>query len=293
MRTALTVTAAVAVLQCVAATAPRAPASLRDVLDRAGQYVVAYGESLATVIAEELYTQQLVARTNGAVLHDRSLRSELAFVSLAGSREWQAFRNVLSIDGRPIAGAEGRLERVFRAAPPSILGQARLIAAESARHNLGPLQRNFNAPTTPLQFLHPSHQDRFRFDKQADEQLGPERVWVVRFRERARGTLIRTPEGKDVPVEGRFWIVPEDGRVMKATFSARDFLPADPGPKTSRADIDVTWRHDRKLGLWVPAEMRERYSGPWREDSIPYDIVGHATYSNYRRFDVDVRIIGR
>lgn len=101
MRTALMVTAAVAALLCVAATAPRAPAPLRGVLDRAGQYVVAYGESLATVIAEERYTQRIVARTDGSLLRERTLASELAFLALAGSREWQAFRNVLSIDGPP------------------------------------------------------------------------------------------------------------------------------------------------------------------------------------------------
>ena len=56
----------------------------------------------------------------------------------------------------------------------------------------------------------------------------------------------------------------------------------------------MRWRRDASLDLWVPAEMRERYEGPWYErlDSRPerYDIDGVATYSNYRRFTVDVRI---
>jgi hypothetical protein len=267
--------------------------SLGDVLRQAGQYVVAYGDSLTSVIADEEYTQQLVAHAGGAVLRSRVLRAELAFVRLAGSEEWQAFRNVVEIDGQPVAGAEGQLERVFRGAPQSILGQARLIAQESARYNLGPLHRDFNAPTMPLQFLHPSHQERFRFDKQREEAAGAERVWVVRFRERRRGTLIRSPEGKDVPVEGSLWIVPDDGRVIRASFFARDFLPSVPGPKTSRADLEVTWQPNHKLGLWVPADMHERYAGPWAEDSTTYDITGRAIYSNYRRFDVSVRIIDR
>ncbi|MGH9371815.1 MAG: hypothetical protein ACRD15_09830, partial [Vicinamibacterales bacterium] len=239
--------------------------SLRDVLRRAGEYVVGYGESLATVIADERYTQQLVAHTGGAVLRSRVLRAEIVFVRLAGSEQWQAFRNVIEVDGEPVAGAEGRLERVMRGAPRSIAGQGRVIAEESARHNLGPLHRNFNASTMPLQFLDPSHQDRFRFDKRSEEMAGAERVWRVRFRERRRGTMIRNPEGGDVPVEGLLWIAPDDGRVVRASFFVTDFLPANRGPKTSRADLEVTWQPNQKLDLWVPAEMRERYSGPWVE----------------------------
>jgi hypothetical protein len=264
--------------------------SPRDILRRAGVYVVAYGESLENVVGEEHYTQQLVARDDGSVIESRVLRSEIAFVPLAGSREWQAFRNVISVDGREVAGAVGRLERVLRDPPRPIAAQARLIAEESARFNLGPLHRNFNAPTMPLQFLHPSHQERFRFDRRREEVIGDERVTVMRFRERRRATIIRSPDGRDVPVEGLMWIAPGDGRVIRSSFFATDFLPADPGPRTSRADLEATWRPDERLGVWVPDEMRERYSGPWKADGVAYDIVGHAVYSNYRRFEVDVRI---
>lgn len=264
--------------------------SPREILRRAGVYVVEYGASLSSVIGEEDYTQQLVSRADGSVLQSRVLRAEIAFVPLAGSQEWQAFRNVISVDGKPVAGAAGRLERVLRDPPRSVAAQARLLAEESARFNLGPLRRNFNAPTMPLQFLHPSHQERFRFDRRREEILLGERVAVMRFRERRRGTIIRSPEGRDVPVEGLVWIVPDDGRVIRATFFASDFLPSDPGPRTSRADLEATWRPDERLGLWVPAAMQERYSGPWVAEGVAYDITGHAVYSNYRRFEVDIRI---
>ena len=267
--------------------------SLRDVLRRAGEYVVDYGEQLASVIADEHYTQQLVAAADGSVITTRVLRSEIAFVHLADSQEWQAFRSVVDVDGRPLGGAAGRLERVFRGAPRSIMGQARAIAEASAAYNLGPLRRDFNAPTMPLQFLHPGHQDRFRFDKRTEEALPGGRAWVVRFRERDRATIIRTPDGRPVPVEGLAWLIPESGRVSRLSFFAKDFLPADPGPKTSRADVDVIWRDEPRLNLWVPAEMHERYSGPWTDGGRRFDIAGTAVYSNYRRFDVDVRMIDR
>lgn len=284
--------AAVAALSVLAGISTAAQ-SIGDVMRRASEYVVDYGNLLATVIADEQYTQQLVASKGGVELGRRVLRAELAFVHLAQSNEWQAFRNVVSVDGEAVAGAAGRLERVFRSAPESIIAQARAIAEESARYNLGPLHRNFNAPTMPLQFLHPSRRDSMHFDKRGEETIGVERVWIVRFREDRHGTLIRSTDGRVIPVEGLLWIAPGDGRVIRISFFARDFLPANPGPKTSRADLDVTWRPEEKLGVWVPAEMRERYSGPWTEGSTPYDITGTAVYSNYRRFDVDVRLIDR
>jgi hypothetical protein len=254
--------------------------SLRDVLDRAGQYVVRYGESLATVVADEDYTQTLMPKS-GDVSRERVLHSEIAFVKLAGSTEWQGFRDVLVVNGRPVQGGGGRLERVLRDAPLAVLPQVRLLAAESARYNLGSLHRDFNVPTTVLQFIHPEHQHRFRFSKKGEEPAGSaegssEPVWVIEFRERSRGTLIRSTGGRDVPVHGRLWIVPGDGRIVRSVFAADAF----------KTEISVTWSHDSHLDLWVPSEMRERY-----QDQDAAEITGSARYSNYRRFDVTVRIV--
>ena len=67
------------------------------------------------------------------------------------------------------------------------------------------------------------------------------------------------------------------------------------GGGDSKAEIHVKWQRDAALDLWVPAEMREDYVGPWSAMTSAkrperYDIDGVATYSNYRRFTVDVRI---
>jgi hypothetical protein len=265
--------------------------SLRDVLARAGQYAVDYGDALSTVIADEIYVQRLV-RPNGEVREQRTLRSEIAFVHLANTSEWQAFRDVLAVDGKALDRPSGSLERLLRDAPQSALAQARLIATESARYNLGPLTRDFNVPTTAVQFVHPSHRSRFRFDKVRQEALGGVPVWVVGFRERSRGTLIRTTDGHDVPVRGDLWIDPGSGRILRSRFIAENFLSrTQTGPKArGHALLEATWRPDERLGLWVPGEMHERYER-WRDDrGQPYDIEGSATYSNYRRFTVDVRI---
>ena len=261
------------------AATPQDRDTLDDVLARAGRYTVEYGESLASVLAEETYVQRLVWRRDQAVKQERKLQSEIAFVRLVDSTEWLTFRNVLTVDGAAIPYANGRLERLLRGSPASLLVQVRLIT------------RDINVPTTALHFLHPKHRPNCRFNKEREEVLDGERVWVIRFRERERGSLIRGTDGQNLPALGRLWIVPAEGRVVISELVMEDFLRRG----DSKAEIGVRWRRDASLDLWVPAEMRERYEGPWYEDldSGPrerYDIDGVATYSNYRRFTVDVRI---
>jgi hypothetical protein len=282
----------IVVLPASQAATPTARHTLDDVLARAGRYTVEYGEALASVLAEETYEQRLVWRREQGVKQQRQLRSEIAFVRLVNSTEWLTFRNVLAVDDGAIAGSDGRLERLFRNPPVSLVAQARLITRESARFNIGPIARDINVPTTALHFVHPKHRPNSRFNKEREEILDGERVWVIRFRERDRGSLIRGTDGLNLPAVGRLWIVPADGRVVKSELVIEDFVR---GRGDSRAEIGVKWRRDVPLDLWVPAEMRERYEGPWYEtrDSRPrerYDIDGAATYSNYRRFTVDVRI---
>lgn len=264
--------------------------TLDDVLARAGQYTVDYGEALQSVLAEERYAQRLIWRGDHGVKQERRLRSEIAFVRLVNSTEWLTFRNVLAVDDAAIPDADGRLERLLRGSPPSLLVQARLIAGESARFNIGPITRDINVPTTALHFLHPKHRPHCRFNKEREEVLGGERVWVIRFKERERGSLIRGTDGQNLPALGRLWIVPVDGRVVKSELVIEDFVRGG----DSKAEIGVRWQRDASLDLWVPAEMRERYEGPWYERLDlrleHYDIDGVATYSNYRRFTVDVRI---
>ena len=279
-----------ALLTCPAAGAagsgPRAP-SLREVLARSADYSVAYGSALASVVADESFVQELVLPGDGSVVQQRRLESEIAFVQLAQTTEWLAFRRVLRVDGALAAHRTGQLEGIFRDAPQSALAQARAITAASARYNLGPVERNFNVPTTVLQFLLPQHQDRFRFRKVGEESAGHERVWVIDFRERGRSTFIRTPEGRAAPSSGRLWIVPAEGRVIRTRLAVEAGV---------RAEIETAWQREDRLKLWVPEEMREHYRGPWKttgdsgQAGERLDVRGLARYSNYRRFEVEYRL---
>jgi hypothetical protein len=276
----------------VEAVAPAQPQGLDRLLDRAGDYVVKYGDALSNVLAEESYTQRLVQRGNGRVLQTRQLTSEIAFVRLPDTSEWVSFRNVVAVDDVPVLEANGRLERVFQDSSPDRLSRARALAGESARYNLGPITREINVPTLALHFLHPEHRSSSRFNREGEENVDGNTVWIVRFRERERGNLISRGDGRSLPAEGRLWIAPSDGRVVRSELVVKDFVREG---GESKATVNVSWRRDVSLDMWVPQEMRELYEGPWRFQAQPnraerYDIDGTATYSNYRRFTVDVRI---
>ena len=277
------------VLLSIRATPQRT--DLDRVLARASNYVVEYGQALASVLAEESYSQRLVWRSSREPFETRLLKSEIAFVRVPDTTDWLSFRNVLAVDDVPILDAPGRLERIFQESPDAHVSRSRL-ASESARFNLGPVTREINVPTMSLHFVHPTFLASTRFDKIREEEFAGEQTWVIRFRERDRGSLISRIDGRKLPAQGLLWIVPADGRIVRSHLEVEGFVRERGG---SKATIDVQWRRDAALDLWVPAELTELYEGPWRMGTKlgaleRYDIDGIATYSNYRRFTVDVRI---
>jgi hypothetical protein len=155
--------------------------------------------------------------------------------------------------------------------------------AESTRHNIGSVTRSINIPTLALLFVHPDIVSRFEFRRDAEDVVNGVPAWVVDYHEQARPTLIKTtPRGakgittpsEDLPMRGKLWIDPATGVVLKTQLIASDI--------SVRAQIDVTFRDDPKLGLWVPAQMNEAYQSTGDDR----DVIGTATYQNYRRFQV-------
>lgn len=279
----MTTVRALAVGAALLASATGLPATQSDVqlaavIERASRFAVRQRDALSNARADEDYTQQLLA--GESVLQSRHLESEMAFVQLSDREEWLAFRSVMRIDGVPTGTDTARLEKLFREGAASL--QGRRIAEESAIHNIGGLQRTLNVPTIVTHLLMPGQHTRFRFKKRS-ESPAPERAWLVSFAERERPTIVRTTTGRDVPLNGELSIAVDDGRLLRARLEAN--VPI-------KSELEFTWRHDAGLNAWVPARMQERYrnvreSKPTR---LTYDIAAVATYSNYRRFDVQVRI---
>lgn len=278
--------AAVVVLAALASpgAAARQKVSLADLRERAGAYVLDYHRRLEAIVAEEHYVQRSTSAPSrgGRGAGDpveRTLRSDFMLLpGAAGEEGWFAFRDVFEVDGQPVGSQRGRLERWLTGSRASFLRNARALAIDQARYNVGPILRTINVPTLALEVLMPEKQDRFRFRRAARSDDAA--VSVVTFEERRRPTIIRTPEGRDLPARGTLWIEDATGRVVRTELrtgnTARDQV---------EATITVTYALVPRLGLLLPASMDERYAGRGT------GITCTAVYSNFRRFETGARIV--
>jgi len=274
-----------------ASVATQTPA-LATVLSRASGYAADFKQQFARVVMEEIYIQDVdsYTRLRPEVTH-RELKSDLLLVRPEEGGRHIEFRDVAEVDGRAVRDRAERLTRLF-IDPSRLDEQVQQIIEESARYNIGKVLRNVNTPTLALMFFDPLYQPRFTFSIAADrtpslamrsghasDATSPRfvvsaDVWVIEYRESSTPTIIRSPEGRNMPARGRFWLDGDSGRVLMTELVA--------GDSTLKATIDVSYQSEPVLGFSVPVEMRERYDAP------NIVITGTARYSNFRRFEVQV-----
>ena len=257
-------------------------------LRRAADYATEYHAQLSSMVAEEWYVQRtgteppsppsLIPRPR-VEKRQRTLKSDFAIVhDTAAGGLWFGVREVFEIDGEPVAGERGRLLRVLTDGSLSVAARVRALADQQAKHNLGDLYRTINVPTLALGFLLPDRQPRFRYKRSGSTDVRGTPVWIVAFQERDRPTLIRTPEYRDMPSSGTFWIDPRTGALLRSelrTGTRKDGLSSI---------ILVGYRHQERFDMLLPDDMNELYV------TTSERIEGHATYSNFRRFEVETRI---
>ncbi|HUL78032.1 MAG TPA: hypothetical protein VL691_12270 [Vicinamibacteria bacterium] len=257
---------------------PVAASEPGTVLRRAGAAVAALEGRLAVAVAREEYRQTLDPGTE--TRRERDVVSEVVWVSTDDAFVWAFFRDALAVDGRPVGDRAARLQRLFSGGPtPEAREQAARILDESARYNIG-LRRTLNNPTVALSFLHPRNQPRFRFAATGPDSIEGMPALRVRFAEKGRQTLIRTPTGTGIPARGVLWVGLDDAVLVRSE------LDLDvPGLGPSR--ITVLYRPQPRLEAWLPVEMQESYG--------PRGKAGHleavARYSDYRKAEVEVQDI--
>jgi len=275
-------------------TPPASPVPLSVVLSKAATYLEAYAGRLSGLVMEESYVQDVEQlnrfgyrmNTRGGAAH-RKLKSDLLLVRPEGADAWMQFRDVFEVDGKALRDRNDRLEKLFLQPSKSTAAQAEKIVRESARYNIGEIERTINLPLLAMTVLDRRAQSNFQFrfaDSSEPSKLPKSSAFserpgavVVEFNEVTVRTMITTPQGKNLRSHGRFWFALPDAEVMMTELGVDDY--------TLSATIHVAY--DRKPGLAaaVPVEMHELYLNRLNNST---KVEGTATYSNYRQFDVKV-----
>jgi hypothetical protein len=268
---------AITVVVAAAPVAAQKATPVSGLLDRASTYVCSFVHEFSTVVAEERYLQESrstadAGRLIGAGLdapQHADLRSDLLFVSTDSAAGWLTFRDVYSVNGRPVRDRGERLATLFLEPAPDAVDRARQISREGYRYNLGSPDRTVANPLVALGFLQPDYRDHFEFTVSGiDTALGTD-TWILKFKERVRPTILRSKDNRDVATSGRLWIDGASGRVVQTELD------------TSTGDrVMTTFGYDERLRLDVPVEMRDI---TWFNRT---PITGVATYSKFRRFNI-------
>jgi hypothetical protein len=267
------------------------PPEAGAVLARAIDYATGYEAEVSALVADEKYEQRasllvrttLPTRTIGSETTSfgtdwrldiqRLLKSDYLLVQAPGVTGWLPFRDVYEVDGKKVRDRDARLQKLFLDAPATAVQRATEILAESARYNIGFVERNLNVPTLALRFLDKADRGRAVFRKVGETTIEGVHTWEYAYEERQSPTLVSAAGDSDNPAEGSFWIDPGTGRVMKSTLRL-----IQPGVTI---EITVTYRPDAKAArAWLPSEMRETYVGAAQK------LECVAKYTNIRRFQV-------
>lgn len=263
-----------------AGTGPGTGASARNaevqrLVAKAVDYVAGYEREYSLLVAEENYLQ--ITRTER-----RQVGSDLLLVRRPAADGWVSFRDVFEVNGTPVRDREDRLKKLFLDASVEAEGQLKAIMEDSARYNIGQLERNINVPLFPLKFLYADNVSRFSFRLDGTDNVGGIGAARIAFEEIGRPTVVRLNRESDVPATGSILLDPASGAILGTRFE----LEWNAG--RSLAEFVVQYERNGSLGLWVPSQMTE---GFWTGAVGLIDRIrvleARATYSKFRRFQVN------
>jgi hypothetical protein len=293
VRTILATTMVAVTLAVPARPAPSEKPSAGDLLAKCQAYLATYYRELAALVADEHYLQREI-RDDGQTV-ERRLESEFAWVALAPGAETIGVRHVRRVDGKPVAG-NGRLQSLLEMPSQTIEREVRAILDESARQNLAPaFQRNINFPTFALSYLRPAVAENAKWKA----HFLPNGVAELRFRESRRRSLVRSHDGQMMQAEGAFAVNPSTGRIVAYGVVIQQHEtdlrsgPEGVHPSMITYSVAVTFAANDRLGLWVPAVMRDEVGAVFKDRAGQRraGVTGEARYDGYRRFEATGRII--
>jgi hypothetical protein len=256
------------------------------VVARASAAAERFGQALQGVVAREQYVQTIrpwmgtpperVAEV--PAIETRRLLSSLLLVHDPAT-PWQLHRDVVAVDGVPVADRQDRLAALFAGPGGDAKRRLREITDDSARHNLGHVTRNINVPTFPLLVVHATWVERFRFSDRGRMREDGVDVRLVAFREKGRPRVVRGDRLRDVELQGMLAIDEVTGELVRAAIKPR--------AGDLRSLIEVTFRRQPGLDMRVPVRLWEWY---WVHDVPERDryVEGEATYDDFRRYTTEV-----
>ena len=206
-------------------------------MGRLVEYVEAYERQYSGLVAEEEFRQSSRGK-------NVRVRSDYLLVKPEQSPEWVSFRDVYEVDGVTVRDRDDRLRRLFLEPGVNINEQLQAITAESARYNLGIVERNINVPLFLLRFLSAENRPRSRFKLAGRGEAESVPTWRIEFEEQASPTIIKDVQGRDVEAKGWFLVDQLTGAIVETGLKMEE--------NGSTGDIVVSFRHDDALGMWVP-----------------------------------------
>jgi hypothetical protein len=134
--------------------------------------------------------------------------------------------------------------------------------------------------------------ERFTFHKAGEQLQAGAPLWNIRFEEKERPTIVRSPAGKSLPMSGYLRVRPGDGTIFRTEMEVEFFAEDAP----SRARVNVVYESDARLNTMLPAAMNETYEqssskGGKERSEWTTRIECRATYSDFRRFETSSRLI--
>jgi VWFA-related protein len=228
------------------------PAAMRQ---RTAAYVAGVVAGLSNIVAQEDF-----------VLSDpdRRVTSDLLLVRYPGSnQDLMSYRDVWRVNGNDLTGRADRLADLFLVPPADVRTRARQISLDGEEF----VPAMFN-PVFVLAFLQADFQPRFELTVKDAGAEWPSEVRAVTFVETRRPTLLRAGlfGDQNVPASGTAWIEEGTGRILQTELSL--------GRGRAAIHVLTRFRLDERLQIMVPATMRTQNPS------------GAATYSNFRRFNV-------
>jgi hypothetical protein len=242
---------------------------------RAGVYVAQYEKDFSGLVGE-LHETQRIIRPDASIKRERTLVCDVLLVpvdtgvSARLPATVRAFRDVLSVDGKPVRDRDERLRKLFVTPSKDAREQFLRIAREGARHDIG-MRHLFDSLMLPLQLLRADIAPRFRFEAIPEGLAFTETRSPALFRSRG----LFSDRVKDMFLTGTFGLA-GDGTVKTASLHATS--------EDIELGVSIRYETHPDLKLAVPAEAKETMRQPKRQKADHTEVT--AVYTNFRRFQV-------